>query len=129
MKFNCSYAGILTVIRRLCLVHSFSSSLVLRSPFLPAHSSFPVTLSNMAERAESPHSSSPTSTQQSTDKAFTTEHVERIRTNERVPGHTNYYEKDGLRTYGDDEGMNLSRLPDQANSADPFPQTMITSLQ
>jgi len=32
------------------------------------------------------------------------EHVERIATREQVPGHTNYYEKDGLRTYGDDEG-------------------------
>jgi len=31
------------------------------------------------------------------------EHVEQVHTNERVPGHTNYYEKDGLRTYGDDE--------------------------
>jgi hypothetical protein len=27
----------------------------------------------------------------------------RISTAERVPGHENYYEKDGLRTYGDDE--------------------------
>ena len=27
--------------------------------------------------------------------------VEQIHTNERVPGHTNYYEKDGLRTEGD----------------------------
>jgi len=26
-----------------------------------------------------------------------------VRTNEAVPGHTNYYEKDGLRTYGDEE--------------------------
>ena len=26
-----------------------------------------------------------------------------IHTNERVPGHSNYYEKDGLRTYGDNE--------------------------
>ena len=26
-----------------------------------------------------------------------------VRTNERVPGHSDYYEKDGLRTYGDDE--------------------------
>ncbi|KAF2422081.1 MFS multidrug transporter-like protein [Tothia fuscella] len=26
-----------------------------------------------------------------------------IKTKERVPGHTDYYEKDGLRTYGDDE--------------------------
>lgn len=31
------------------------------------------------------------------------EHVEQIHTNERVPGHPNYYEKDGLRTYGDGE--------------------------
>ena len=30
-------------------------------------------------------------------------HVETIHTNERVPGHPNYYEKNGLRTYGDDE--------------------------
>lgn len=29
--------------------------------------------------------------------------VENIHTNERVPGHANYYEKGGLRTYGDDE--------------------------
>jgi hypothetical protein len=28
-------------------------------------------------------------------------HVEQIHTNERVPGHTDYYEKDGVRTYGD----------------------------
>ena len=30
-------------------------------------------------------------------------HVETIHTNERVPGHPSYYEKNGLRTYGDDE--------------------------
>lgn len=29
--------------------------------------------------------------------------VEAIHTNERVPGNTHYYEKNGLRTYGDDE--------------------------
>lgn len=29
--------------------------------------------------------------------------VEHIKTSDRVPGHTDYYEKDGLRTYGDDE--------------------------
>ena len=29
--------------------------------------------------------------------------VEVVHTNERVPGHPAYYEKDGLRTYGDDE--------------------------
>jgi len=30
-------------------------------------------------------------------------HLDQIRTKERVPGHGNYYEKNGLRTYGDDE--------------------------
>lgn len=30
-------------------------------------------------------------------------HVEHIATHDRVPGHDNYYEKDGLRTYGDGE--------------------------
>jgi hypothetical protein len=29
--------------------------------------------------------------------------VEVIHTNERIPGHPGYYEKNGLRTYGDDE--------------------------
>lgn len=29
--------------------------------------------------------------------------IETVHTNERVPGHPNYYEKNGLRTYGDDE--------------------------
>ncbi len=29
--------------------------------------------------------------------------VETVHTNERVPGHPGYYEKGGLRTYGDDE--------------------------
>lgn len=44
------------------------------------------------------------------------EHVEQIHTNERVPGHANYYEKDGLRTYGDGEDhdheppMNFKRM-------------------
>lgn len=30
-------------------------------------------------------------------------HVEHIATHDRVPGHENYYEKNGLRTYGDGE--------------------------
>jgi hypothetical protein len=34
-------------------------------------------------------------------KAGVMDHVEQVHTNERVPGHTNYYEKDGLRTQGD----------------------------
>jgi hypothetical protein len=31
------------------------------------------------------------------------DHLEVIRTVSRVPGNTHYYEKDGLRTYGDNE--------------------------
>lgn len=31
------------------------------------------------------------------------ERIENVSTNERVPGHANYYEKNGLRTYGDNE--------------------------
>jgi hypothetical protein len=46
----------------------------------------------------------------------TQEKLEEIKTNERVPGHQNYYEKNGLRTYGDDEDhdheppMSMKRL-------------------
>lgn len=29
--------------------------------------------------------------------------IEHVKTIERVPGHPGYYEKGGLRTYGDDE--------------------------
>ncbi|KAL9608002.1 MAG: hypothetical protein Q9167_007134 [Letrouitia subvulpina] len=29
--------------------------------------------------------------------------VDAVNSSERVPGHSNYFEKDGLRTYGDDE--------------------------
>lgn len=29
--------------------------------------------------------------------------IERVATHDRVPGHSNYYEKNGLRTCGDDE--------------------------
>ncbi len=37
------------------------------------------------------------------EKPHNSEHVEHITTRERVPGHENYYEKNGLRTYGDGE--------------------------
>jgi hypothetical protein len=37
------------------------------------------------------------------EKNSTAEHVEQIKTHDRVPGHENYYEKNGLRTYGDDQ--------------------------
>lgn len=37
------------------------------------------------------------------EKSTVPEHVEHITTHDRVPGHENYYEKNGLRTYGDGE--------------------------
>ena len=43
-------------------------------------------------------------------------HIENIHTNEQVPGHSNYYEKNGLRTAGDgvdheeDVPMNFARI-------------------
>ena len=37
-----------------------------------------------------------------TEKA-TEAHVQPVHTNEKVPGQSHYYEKDGLRTYGDNE--------------------------
>jgi hypothetical protein len=39
----------------------------------------------------------------SDEKAHHPEHIEHIATKDRVPGHQNYYEKNGLRTYGDGE--------------------------
>ena len=38
-----------------------------------------------------------------------TEHVIQVKTNEQVPGHINYYEAGGLRTYGD--GMDHEHEP------------------
>jgi hypothetical protein len=38
-----------------------------------------------------------------TGTANNPQHLENIRTVSRVPGNPHYYEKDGLRTYGDDE--------------------------
>ncbi|KAF3046268.1 hypothetical protein E8E11_000634 [Didymella keratinophila] len=64
----------------------------------------------MAER-----SGSSVNSEHSPTKA-TLEHIEQVHTNERVPGHNNYYEKDGLRTYGDGEDhdheppMNFKRM-------------------
>lgn len=37
------------------------------------------------------------------EKEHSPDHIEQIATHDRVPGHTNYYEKNGLRTYGDGE--------------------------
>jgi hypothetical protein len=54
------------------------------------------------------HGTSDTSTPPNEEKLEegtygTHENLETIRTISRVPGNTHYYEKDGLRTYGDDE--------------------------
>lgn len=49
----------------------------------------------------STHSSEDSPAPQDKDAIGT--HVEKVGTNERVPGHPAYYEKGGLRTYGDDE--------------------------
>jgi hypothetical protein len=38
-----------------------------------------------------------------TSPALTPQHIEHIATHDKVPGHENYFEKDGLRTYGDGE--------------------------
>jgi hypothetical protein len=43
------------------------------------------------------------SLEKETGTAATPQHLETIRTVSRVPGNTHYYEKDGLRTYGDGE--------------------------
>lgn len=47
-------------------------------------------------------SSSPTSSKDM-ELPSKPEHLENIRTISRVPGNDHYYERDGLRTYGDDE--------------------------
>jgi hypothetical protein len=64
---------------------------------------------------EGAHADSVDNSEHSPTKA-TMEHVEQIHTNERVPGHTNYYEKGGLRTQGDgvdhdhEPPMNFKRM-------------------
>ena len=52
----------------------------------------------MASSTTSSHSTDAHSEQKPAEK-----HIENVKTNERIPGQPNYYEKDGLRTYGDDE--------------------------
>lgn len=48
-------------------------------------------------------SSSPSGSIGAVDEKHQAEHVDKIATHDRVPGHENYYEKNGLRTYGDGE--------------------------
>lgn len=47
--------------------------------------------------------SSPPTASTPTDEKIQPTHIEHITTHDRVPGHENYYEKNGLRTYGDGE--------------------------
>jgi len=44
----------------------------------------------------------PSSTSSPAEKEIGTQ-LQPVHTIERVPGHASYYEKDGLRTYGDNE--------------------------
>lgn len=63
----------------------------------------------MAGRADNPWSTSDTTShlelKDMTQHIEKIEEIEQVNTNERVPGHHNYYEQDGLRTYGDGEGV------------------------
>jgi hypothetical protein len=63
------------------------------------------TTSNSSESAPTP----PPEAHVGASKEIAPAHVEQIHTNERVPGHPGYYEKDGLRTYGDDEDHDHER--------------------
>ena len=49
------------------------------------------------------NSTPPGSTDVIDEKGLRGQDVEPIVTRDRVPGHENYYEKNGLRTYGDGE--------------------------
>ncbi|KAF7954206.1 hypothetical protein EAE96_005335 [Botrytis aclada] len=76
----------------------------------------------MAQEDSSPPNRSDNSMSGSLDKdvgplgASTADHVEVVRTVSRVPGNAHYYEKDGVRTYGDGEDhdheppMTMNRL-------------------
>ena len=65
----------------------------------------------MADAHQPPHTGTSASDKSSLEKETKLAHnenvgnrpLEVIRTVSRVPGNPNYYEKDGLRTYGDDE--------------------------
>jgi hypothetical protein len=54
----------------------------------------------MAANSPSENSGSPS---EKADETARNEHLEVIRSVSKVPGNAHYYEKDGLRTYGDDE--------------------------
>lgn len=60
--------------------------------------------------------STPPTTRVSDEKAAHSE-VERIASHDRVPGHEDYYEKNGLRSDGDGEDHNLEPPVSPDNSA------------
>ena len=79
----------------------WSSSLV--TVIHPSAGCYPLPImTNPADLEHAAGSSSSSVNSPVVDKDIST-HVEQVHTNERVPGHPGYYEKDGLRTYGDDE--------------------------
>jgi hypothetical protein len=61
-----------------------------------------MTANNATTHEDATDSPQSTSTPVMAEKDAVGSNVEIIHTNERVPGHPGYYEKDGLRTYGDD---------------------------
>lgn len=93
-------------------------------------------LANMTTHDQVTGSPDSTTPPLATEKETIGSHVETVHTNEKVPGHPGYYEKDGLRTYGDDEDhdhepkVSLQRLRTEAGTwltgsfqlADVFPE-------
>ena len=63
---------------------------------------FPFPAADMSAQDAATDSPESSSTPVVNEKDLTGAHVEPIHTNEKVPGNPGYYEKDGLRTYGDD---------------------------
>ncbi|OQN97080.1 hypothetical protein B0A48_16884 [Cryoendolithus antarcticus] len=62
-------------------------------------------MTELVERSDSSQASDRSPAREKT----TMSHIEQVHTNERVPGHPNYYEKNGVRTYGD--GMDHDAEP------------------
>jgi hypothetical protein len=71
--------------------------------------------------------STPPSASVVNEKAPDIEHTERIVTHDRVPGHENYYEKNGLRTYGDGEDHDHEPPVSSLNAAQEFSLTHIVA--
>ena len=72
----------------------------------------------MAEEHPGPKLPTDSPTTSAEEKAFDS-HIEQIHTGERVEGHPGYYEKGGLRTYGDGQDHDHEppvRVPRQMNA-------------